>query len=83
MNDDERKASADNIFITSVLLAQIVIWAFVALLIYSEFSLWRVSPSQNAIKMVIVGAITVFLVWLSVFLLRRGRTRYRRMNRDE
>ncbi len=74
-NNDNVEIQADAIYIVSVLLAQVVIWLLVSLLVYSEFALWKMPPSQNLFKMIIVAIIVVSLVGLSIFLFKRGKKR--------
>ncbi len=76
------KASADRIFTVSILLGQIVIWFLVSLLIYSEFILGE-SVQKNLLKMIIVGAIVIFLIWLSIFSLMRARKRLGNQKKDD
>ncbi len=79
-SDDNVEINARAIYVVSVLLAQIVIWLLVSLLVYSEFALWKMSISQNAFKMFVVAVVMVSLVWLSIFLFKRGKRRISDLN---
>lgn len=76
------KGSAEQIFTVSILLGEVVIWLLVSLLVYSEFILGE-SFFKNVVKMIVVGAITVFLIWLGAFLIIRARKRFQGRDEDD
>ena len=76
-DEEDFERQADTIYLTSLLMGQIAIWLLVGLLVYSSIRLSLQSFSENAVKIAIVLLITVALIFLSVFMVKRGR---RRMN---
>ncbi len=71
------KGSANQIFTVSAIWGEIVIWLFIFLLVYSEFILSE-SFVKNLFKIIVVAGVTIFLIWLGVFLIVRSRKLLRR-----
>jgi predicted permease len=74
-DEEDFERQADTIYLTSLLMGQIVIWLLVGLLVYSSIRLSLQSFSENAVKIVIVLLITVALIFLSVFMVKKGKKR--------
>ncbi len=80
MRDDEDfKRQADTIYLTSLMMGQIVIWLLVGLLVYSGIRLSVISFATNWSKIVVVFVITASLIALSVFMIKKGQKRIRMM----
>ncbi|WP_036221240.1 hypothetical protein [Mesoaciditoga lauensis] len=80
MRDDEDfKRQADTIYLTSLMMGQIVIWLLVGLLVYSGIRLSVTSFAANWSKIVVVFVITASLIALSVFMIKKGQKRIRMM----
>ncbi len=76
---EELEREADMIYLTSLLMGQIVIWLLVGLLVYSGIRLSVLSFSANVTKIAIVFLITAGLVALSIFMIKKGQKRVRIM----
>ncbi len=74
-DDEELRREADTIFITSILMGEIVVWLLIGLLTLAGIRLMIQSFSADLTKIVIVFAMIAGLVALSVFMVKAGKKR--------
>ncbi len=74
-DEEERRREADTIFITSILMGEIVVWLLIGLLTLAGIKLIIQSFTADVTKILIVFAMIAGLIALSVFMVKAGKKR--------
>ncbi len=76
-DEEDLEKQADTIYLTSLLLGQIVIWLLVALLVYAGIRIGIQSFDKNFVKMIVIFSMTAGLIFLSILIVKKGKKRIR------
>ncbi len=74
-DDEEFRREADMIFVTSILMGEIVVWLLIVLLAIAGVKLIIQSFSADLTKIIIVFSMIAGLLGLSVLMIKKGKKR--------